>query len=432
MVRLNEKGLTASELIKRDGRLDKFIDKVKSNSPFSLSQEASKKYNLHTVHVKSLMYKNEIFVTPTEIKKCVELYSGKPIYANVIDDMKKEYRIPMSAFEKTSEFGSVFSVNRGYVGELLFGVSVLSLFISDSTKQVTTSDLESILIDMKDVSTPTTLKYKSPVVDKQEYVNVEFIYKFPSNLVKNVKKMINDKSFVKEFNSIIVAVLSYVNHNQSIIEWRKSLYNHGDSSIKLSIVADGVTNAKNAKHDFSINLYDMFNNKTQDYVLLDTYKVSLKTENVSQFSQVGGNRIDSMQKLFKGLVTIPTNVLENSKENIINTAYKYVSEKVNSNKNPLFALDVLKYIKNHMTGDDNVDVIRLNKDATQYDFEKLKNYLVNNIKDMNCVFDTEGDVKLKFTFKEGVLFIIRYRLDGSSHRNVIEGRALLNTVMKGE
>lgn len=422
-------GLTYAELVKRPGRVETFVSKLKEKTPFALTSGG-------TVISNTLLFDSTTLVikTDSDVEKAINLLqSTSPKKLAIITNSKEE--IIAGKLLKNAEFGGAGGGggNRGDMAEAIFGAAITSRFISRN-KAVVASDVHSILDKINPTKMQQTFSFEG--VNKNGKIKDEVIFQL-GLAVSNLKALSNP-TIRKSLSDIVASALKYAN-SPTVEAWAKLLYENNQKN-KIEIIADGIGDQTGTKVDVRLKVDSQPTN----------INVSLKAGDVKQFGQVGGTGFDKQKYLWETLLGVDVSSLEKSYNKLlseknptgaIELSYSKAVDLFNKNlkASEKKTLEILsKGVLFFSTlNEENVSLVQLNKsEAKVYQFENLYNALAKSKTKLSAKLITSKswpEVNIQ-NEKGEVLLIIRTKGENKPSgemyiRNYIEKGPLMGTLV---
>ena len=418
-------GLTYAELVKRPGRIETFVSKLKEKTPFTLTSGG-------TVISNTLLFDSTTLVIKTDrdVEKAINLFqSTSPKKLAIITNSKEE--ILAGKLLKNAEFGGAGGGggNRGDMAEAIFGAAITSRFISRN-KAVVASDVHSILDKINPAKMQQSFSFEG--VNKNGKIKDEVIFQL-GLAVSNLKALSNP-TIRKSLSDIVASALKYAN-SPTVEAWAKLLYENNQKN-KIEIIADGIGDQTGTKVDVRLKVDSQPTN----------INVSLKAGDVKQFGQVGGAGFDKQKYLWKTFLGVDVSSLEESYNKLlfgknttgaIKLAYSKAADLFNKNLNASEknTLEILsKGVLFFSTlNEENVSLVQLNKsEAKVYQFENLYNAITKSKTKLSAKLITSKawpEVNIQ-NEKGEVLLIVRARRQGETYiRNYIEKGPLMGKLV---
>jgi hypothetical protein len=252
--------LAVSELLNRSGRVDLFLNKVKSNQPFELVNGGS------------------VTVDPSEYNRIKQVLvpgaKGQLKVKTTDGEM-----ISTAAFKKTADFGGLSGkegkvANKGEVAEGILGAATMARLIKRPGTDVTVDDVYTIIKQLPNTTTGGVLTKNAPEGD-----SISDVFEFTIKLKPATYKDFKDEKKWPIVAGIAKSIVKYVNSN---VKLYSNFFEQNGRPDKVEVVSDGVSDETSSKTD----VYMVYRDENGER-RLQHFDLSAKTGTTNQIGQVG-------------------------------------------------------------------------------------------------------------------------------------------------
>lgn len=423
--------LSQTELKKRPGRIETFVNKLKTRSPFTMVNGEQKIFN--KIEFTDSGTGKIISLSPERLSHYTQAIDwlrnrnfSRGTYIMVVNDRE---RFTLSDILKSAEFGGSGGGrgNRGDMAEAIFGAAITCRFINKNT--VVSEQQVMKIINNIDPNRPSqTFEFDSP--NKNPKISDKVCFQL--NLSTSNLKALTDRTVQPTLADIVQSSVKYAN-SATVTRWSTELFNNNRYN-KIEVLAIGTVSQTETKVDVLVKIDD----KQVDI------NVSLKADDVKQFGQVGGSGFDKQEMLWTKLFGIkPTNtmekryydILQNQKDVVaaIGSVYSDMADAINaklmSKKNDVYS-DLSTGIRYFATlNQPEVTLVQLSRqEAVVYSFDNLATLL--SISKLKAKYiNTKSYPEVAMVDENGdVLLTVRLKLESKEKsyvRNYVEKGKLL-------
>ena len=257
---LEGSNLTVKELLNRTGRVELFLNKVKSNQPFELVNGGS------------------VTVDPSEYNRIKQVLVPDARGILKVKTTDGEM-ISTGAFKKTADFGGLAGkqdkvANKGEVAEGILGAATMARLIKRPGTDVTVEDVYAIIKQLPNTATGGIVTKSAPEGDK---ISDEF--ELTVKLKPATYADFKDESKWPIVAGLAKSIVKYVNSN---VKAYSNFFEQNGRPDKVEVVSDGVSEETSSKTD----VYMVYRDKNGDR-RLQHFDLSAKTGATNQIGQVG-------------------------------------------------------------------------------------------------------------------------------------------------
>lgn len=259
-IMLEGSNLSVGELLNRSGRVELFLNKIKSRQPFDLVAGGA------------------ITVDPSEHDRLKQLLvpgaKGQLKVKTTDGEM-----ISTAAFKKTADFGGLAGkqgkvANKGEVAEGILGAATMARLIKRPGTDVTIQDVYAIIKQLPNTETGGTVTKSAPEADK-----ISDVFELTVKLKPATYADFKDESKWPVMAGISKSIVQYVNSN---VKSYSNFFEQNGRPDKVEIVSDGVSEEKSSKTD----VYMVYRDEAGER-RLQHFDLSAKTGTTNQIGQVG-------------------------------------------------------------------------------------------------------------------------------------------------
>lgn len=426
--------LSLAELRKRPGRVETFVNKLRTKTPFDFVNGDVKVLTKIAFTEGGRVTELTPSKDPRHITLAIEWLKTRATNSKYIIVMSDKERFNLSDLLKSSDFGGLggkaakggMKGNRGDIAEGIFAAALVARFIGKNTV-VSESEVIAVIDRLSKNKPKQDIVFKAPNKSPKIQDTVHFkISLSPANMAA-----LTDRASQAKMSDLIQSSVKYAN-SKVVSNWSKTIYENNRYNV-VEVIADGLSEQRSSKVDVRV----LINGKKTDI------NVSLKTDDVKQFGQISGGSFEKQQLLWKTLFNLDIKKYENEyytklygKDIFggITLIYKGVVNDINkaitSNKDMAYK-QIASGIRHFATlKDSSVTMVQLTKqEAMVYQFDNLQKLL--QVSKLKATFDSATSTpRVVISDERGeVLLYIRVkreiRPNGTYIRNYIEKGKLL-------
>ena len=385
---ITESGLDASALIKRPWRIQKFLNMVQEQIPFTVERTGE-----------------QVLIDPEthdELKEIFDqLLAGEKISKIMVRTMDGQ-NLAIGNLKKTTEFGGgagAKGYNVGNLSEGLLGVALTARFVNN--KPVTEQHILKILNAIKSSTQGGKLEYVQHG-KKAPTAQATYIKTVDGNKIKlliKLDKLSMDALMSEDRSGYIGALKSaqlFSNKNKQVQQQIDHILDDPDPNT-VEIISDGISEQTGTKVDVRVKI-DGKNVKLN---------ISLKASDVEQFGQKYGTSFETIKDFMHTLfgVSLPSTIQqawdEGSPLEAASAAYFWVKDQINTelkaasvNKEAQFVTNLARGIQHFARGSEQDVVLVALKNAPtiagydQLNFQNLEQKLEDL--DLECSIKTSS------------------------------------------
>jgi len=217
----------------------------------------------------------------------------------VAGSLKRAFDLDLETTDGKIKFGSLKKpsegANYGNVAEGVFAAALAARFSKGRYKMMTSADdVYTMIGKISPTSMPgrTSQKAVFQVEAPNFGTSLTDIITTTITLAKVNMDFLKNPSNKEALREYVNASLTYANR-ESVRDWVKTIYTNGRQD-RVEIDADGVTNEKTSKIDVKVSITD---DEGKMYRGVNI-NASVKTDDIKQFGQVGGNSFNAVSRFF--------------------------------------------------------------------------------------------------------------------------------------
>lgn len=432
---ISEGSLSAPELNKSPDRLQTFVDKIATRSPFELTN------------------KQTVIIDPSEAARMLQLINSNRFAGAISLKTEDGDVISIKSLQKTPEFGSTGGenklANRGEIAEGILGAAMFAKLTSrmnGTIGVVNPSDVWGVIDSLKVTNfntgsgkTAASGEYQTVVKDhSKKVVNDEVV--FTLRLKGPAYADILDKTKRHMLSDLVLSAIAYANSARAN-KFSEHFFLNGKPDI-INVISDGVSGEGDRKTDVEVYVTDRITGEKNMYQL----NISLKVDS-DQVGQVGGWKFEKMQALWNHLAINVDAYKPNYDEILksegpeaaVESTYRTAATILDDLLTGIYDQEEYKYIQELVKGinffstfnDPSVEVVSF---GTKGKYKVMKfDKLEDKLKDIELTakyIDTAARPQVDiFDANTGQLFLrIRHKIEkgGATRRNLIEKGPLLS------